>query len=73
MFSPEEYPNLEDLFLNNEDLTGWQVMQWLRFIRGRQHIEPSEILVVKDMHAGWKLGLLKVEGNMVSLREWDYN
>lgn len=68
-----EYLTLEELFYNNEELSSWEILQWLRFKHNRQHIEPHEINTVVGLYKGWKDGLFKVSGDMVELRDWSGN
>jgi len=69
----DECETLEDLFYNREDLTGWEVLQWLRMrgVSGEDLV--SQTAVTMTVYDGWKQGLFLVEGDVVGLREWKSN
>ena len=73
MFRPENYLTLEELFYNNEDLSGYEILQWLRFYLSRPRIEPYEVATIKGLYEGWKQGIFRIEGDGVRLREWEDN
>lgn len=69
----EEHWTLEDLFYNREDLSGWEIIRWLRLRYPGEFVEPTKVDVIKSYYIGWKLGTFRVEGDKVGLREWDSN
>jgi hypothetical protein len=69
----DDYLTLEDLFYNVEHLTGYQALQWIRFKRPGETIPPTDIETVVALHKMWKLGQVRVEGDNVTLREWEGN
>ncbi len=73
MLRPADYLTLEDLFHNNEDLSGWEILRWLRFYHKRTHIEPHEVLTLQGLYEGWKSGIFKIVGDNVVLRKWESN
>lgn len=71
----QEYWTLEDLFHNKEDLSGWEVLQWLRMRdpgRGRGDL-AKEVAVIMVAYEGWKQGTMFVDEDKIGLREWRRN